>query len=118
MSKAENPLMVAKTIYLGEVIASENPFFGKVSCLNYEEAELYAYLEMVKILAPGKIQLHKQLDKMQRLIQVLGEAKWKRDILTHLSARASQTRYRKPIDMATGLPKGELPPYKEEKEDE
>lgn len=82
--------------FLGNAVGAKNPFMRSIACMAEEEREICAYIEALKkitTLSPNKPSKEQTaiLDKISEVIQVIGQGKFKQDIVTHLSMKATNT---------------------------
>ncbi len=96
---ARNPYgsqLYIQSALLSQKVSELEPFFKEIACMNAEEKEIFSILFTVN----EKGILNKPIDKMSfeelikeiaiPIIQRMGQAKWKADVLTNLGMKVGK----------------------------
>ena len=77
---------------LGSLIAQKDPYFEQTACMSEEWRELIGFLEVLKIVDQDP-ELKGEIEKLFiPICQKLGQATWKRDIVTDLAMKLRSVR--------------------------
>lgn len=78
---------------LGSLIAQKDPFFEKIACMADDWRQIAGMLEILKTLYPNDKELIKVVDTiLYPVIQRLGQAEFRQDIVTHLAMKLRSIR--------------------------
>ena len=74
--------------FLGNAVGKNNPFMRAMACMALEEREIYSYLEVAELWANMTKEEEKEFKKVKKTMQLIGQAKFQMDIVSHLSMKA------------------------------
>ncbi len=93
---ARNPYsseLFIRSALLSQKLGDNEPFFKEIACMNAEEKEIFSILYTIKKEGILNKPIHKMsLEELIEqvaipIVQRLGQAKWKADVLTNLGMR-------------------------------